>query len=212
MKINIFLLSAFILSSCNWNNVHLGDNASIKIPKDSTIAIDSNIVKANALDNEEILKKEDKLNKDFLITKDDFKGITFFKNKYFGKDYWPDRICIFTYFNSNGNIFLVSNFYSDDWIFHTSITALIDGQARETNIVPTYNEWNKTTNTSEHIWENVSYIDDKEIIEWLANNFGKQIKIRFNGKQYYHDITLTDKDKKAIQETWDLYKLKFPYN
>lgn len=197
MKSFLFILIIPFILSCNGDRVIKTERIPDKDMYESTPSIDPIIFK----------KRHDSLIKFFNVKKDEFKDASFYINKRF--HYWPDRTCLYSYFNSQGDLFLVSNFYSSDWIFHTSATILINGEKLETNKVETFSEWNKTQNSGGDIWENVSYTSEKEIIELIGLKKKNQIKVRLNG-QYSHDFIMSSDDKEAFAQTWALYRVMFP--
>ena len=52
-----------------------------------------------------------------------------------------------------------------------------------------------------------SLATDLAILKWIADNYTKEITVRFYGKDYYDDITIPMTEKLAIKETYDLYSL-----
>jgi Txe/YoeB family toxin of Txe-Axe toxin-antitoxin module len=117
--------------------------------------------------------------------------------------------------NSKGYVYLISQYYADDWLFHTKVQIIIDGDPTvyETADVPTYDEDNKHQN-SDSIWETISYSRDRDngILKLIAENYDKKIKVRFVGRDTISDIVLSDKDKKAIKDSYDLAQLLKQYN
>lgn len=139
----------------------------------------------------------------FIFENDEFRDIGFYYHKHWGKG-WPDKKALYTYLNSKGFIFLVSNYYSDDWIFHTSVKVLVGSDKYETETVETYNELHKTEVAAGSVYENVTYTESPEIIAAIANNVDKKVKCRLEGRQYYSEFTLSAKDKQAIKDCYDL--------
>lgn len=99
-----------------------------------------------------------------------------------------------------------SNYSSSDWIFHTSIYVLIGDRKLTSPTVETYNENNKTDHNGGRVWEIVTY-DNTNILEEIALNTNEKIKVRFNGREYYDDVTLSSKDKQALKDCYDLAKI-----
>ncbi len=100
---------------------------------------------------------------------------------------------------------LAIQYASDDWLFIEKYIIKVDGQTY-TISEDSYGEI-KTDNGSGGIWE---WIDRKvgsseyEIIKAVAN--GKDLKIRFEGKDYYKDKTITVKQKTALRNVLDAYE------
>ncbi len=173
-----------------------------KAQKDSTL-------KVNEAQRLEDIKRRDALKKKFNYKVDEFKDIGFYIHKNQTVSNSWNRKCLKVHINSTGYIYLEDQFYSDDWIFHTSIQVKIGADIYNSSIVETYDENNKTEIGSGSIWENITYSNeqDEKIITAIAENSDKEIKVRFNGKQYYSDINLSKKDKQAIKEGYELSEL-----
>ena len=100
---------------------------------------------------------------------------------------------------------LVIQYAADDWLFIERYIIKVDGQTY--NITEhSYGEI-KTDNGSGGIWEwldrKVGY-SENQIIKAVAN--GKDVKIRFNGKDYYKDKTITQQQKAALRNVLDAYE------
>lgn len=106
---------------------------------------------------------------------------------------------------SNPWLRLVIQYAADDWLFIEKYIIKVDGQTY--NITEdSYGEI-KTDNGSGGIWE---WLDRKvgfseyQIIKAVAN--GKEVKIRFNGKDYYKDKSITEQQKTALRNVLDAYE------
>lgn len=161
------------------------------------------IAKKDSIEREQKLAS---LKSKFIYTKDDFQDIGFYSHKRWGKN-WLNRKGVTVGLNSSGFIYLKSNYYSGDWLFHESITVNIDGQNYESEVVPRYAEENRTDISGGNIWEVITYKNSQSIIKAIAENTDKVIKVRFNGDKFYDDITLSGGDKNATRECWELSQL-----
>lgn len=211
------ILAIFFAGSCNPPAQTLGEKYQQDI--DSTILALRNIPSPNAdvlhavkkeipRDSMSKEKQKDSLTQLFIIRKDDYSNLTFFNHKHWGSK-WPAHSTIYAYLNSGKDIYLVSNFYSSDWIFHTRVKVLIDGRAYDTDEVPSYNPSNITQNGGRDVWENVTYPpgNSKHIIKEIASNTDKRISVRFEGKQHEQEIVLSDQDKTAFKDVYTLWLL-----
>lgn len=143
------------------------------------------------------------LKKKFIVTKDEFQNIEFYKHKHWGK-YWPEYTTILAGVNSEGYAWLTSNYYNDDWLFHGSVTIKgEDGYIETTQEVPRYDK-NNRTEIKDGVFENVTYVNARPLLMYLAIMYDKKIMVRFNGQQYHKDIVLSKADKMALKETYDL--------
>lgn len=79
----------------------------------------------------------------------------------------------------------------------------------ETGEVSTLSNDHQTQIGSGSVWEINHYTNNRDngIIKLSAENYDKEIKARFVGKQYDKDITLSKQDKIAIQESYELSEL-----
>lgn len=110
-----------------------------------------------------------------------------------------------TVINNNPVISFISNFHGKDWIFHTYIKIKIDDITKQTTPVEGKREVMEGGKVLEKNYYTLS--SDIEILKWIAENYTKEITVRFYGKDYYDDITLPMSIKYGIKETWDLYGL-----
>lgn len=178
-------------------------NDSIQKAKEDSIA------KVNAAQLEENKKRLAVLKKNFKYKEDEFNKTGWYTHKNQTVDNSWNRKCLKAHVNSNGYIYLEDQYYSEDWIFHSRIEVKIGDNIYKSEDVPTYSEDNKTENSSGSVWENVSYTGDKDngIIKAIAESVDKPVKVRFIGREYYSDFTLSNKDKQAIKDSYELSNL-----
>ncbi len=148
-----------------------------------------------------LFARKERLEKNFRLEADEFNNTAYYQHKRWGR-YWPNRKTLTATVSSQGNIWFKSNYFADDWLFHTSIKVLIDGQAFQSEIVETYEDRNKRDNKGGSIWEVITY-SDSSILEKIAFNADKEIKVRFQG-EFYNDITLANADKEALKDCLEL--------
>jgi len=108
--------------------------------------------------------------------------------------------------DSRGDIYLESQYYADDWLFHTRIEVKIGDKIFKSKDVPLFSANNIHEPSGDIIWENVTYTDDNGIIKAIAESGNTPVKVRFIGK-YYDDFTLSSKDKQAIKDSYELSQL-----
>lgn len=174
------------------------ENRSMKVTKEVMVA--DSIQKAN------YLRTIDKLKAKFKYKKDEFKDIGFYTHKTWG-EYYQQRKTLTSGVSSEGYVWLRSNYFSSDWLFHDHIFVLIDGEKYTSEIIPSYEKNNVTeVGGSGQIYEVVTYSNNLDIIRAIATNVDKTIKVRFEGPQHYDDITLQSRDKKAISDCYNLAK------
>jgi len=148
-----------------------------------------------------------KLEGNFSIKKDEVEGSVFLRNKTFPV-YTNSRSCIYPYIGKSGSrkwLRVQIQYTSDDWLFVERLVFSIDGE----KIVKNFNhfDWQRD-NGSGDIWEWVDLsadLDMETLLEKIANS--KKTILRFEGRQYYKDLTISASDKKAILETMEYYKI-----
>jgi hypothetical protein len=214
MKKLLFILTITVITfGCNnsTTDAKKGTIDSTKKTKPDSVkrAEADSIAKANEIDKANNIKKRDLLKKNFVYKKDEFNNIGWYIQKSQTVDASWNRKCLKTHVNSDGYIYLEDQYYADDWIFHTSIQVKIGDSIYNSEVIETFNANNKTENSGGSVWENINYTDGKDngIIKAIASNVGKEVKVRFNGKEYYSDFTLSTRDKQAIKESYELSEL-----
>lgn len=154
----------------------------------------------------EIQSEISSLSKKFNYEKDEFDDIGFYKHKSYGK-YWQNTTTLTCGLNSTGYIYLKSNYFGDDWLFHTSVSVKIDEKVHNTANVAKHSDNYRTDIDGGNLWEVITYDKEDYIIRKIAENTDKEIKVRFNGSKYHKDITLNSKYKNAIKESYELSQL-----
>jgi hypothetical protein len=167
---------------------------------------DSLFEERNEAEKEKLLTELNKeiktLERNFTYKEDEFRDLGFYTHKRWGRN-WANRKTLTSGVNSNGYAWLRSNYSAGDWLFHTSITVLVGEDKYQSDNVPTYSEDNKTDNTADRIWEVVTY-ENTDILKAIATNVKKTVKVRFNGREFYDDHTLSSGDKQALKDCYDL--------
>lgn len=142
----------------------------------------------------------------FTEKKDEFKGITWVEPKARPKYANANGICTYFSLNSEGkpeNLRFLIQYYADDWLFIYSYTFLIDGNTY------TFSNPDVERDNNSMIWEwsDTGVAQSGEVAQILyAIKNAKEVKIRFNGRQYHKDKVLTQKDIKAIQQPIEYFE------
>lgn len=139
--------------------------------------------------------------KDLSKSTDQVEGITWYE----AKGIYPLSTYVKAYFGTKENskpiLRRYFNYYSENWLFVESVTLVIDGSKYENERLKFERD-----NASGNIWE---WSDERAAapeynqLRAIANS--KKTIIRFNGKNYYHDHTVTQKEKAAISKVLDAY-------
>jgi hypothetical protein len=154
----------------------------------------------------ELEAKLKKLEKNFSVKKDEVEGRIFLRNKAFPV-HTNSRSCIFPYIGKSGShkwLRAQIQYTSDDWLFVERLIFSIDGEKIVKNF--SHFDWQRD-NGSGGIWEWVDLsadLDMETLLEKIANS--KKTILRFEGRQYYNDLTISASDKKAILETMEYYR------
>lgn len=135
---------------------------------------------------------------------DDFNGITFYKHPTEPR-FADTRTYFLPYLGTKDNrvwMRFQAHYTNDSWLFVKSLSFNIDGQIRR---FPNA-DW-KRDNDSE-IWEWADITVDKNLEELLLEiaNSNKTIA-RFDGRQYYDNVTVRASDKQAIKDMFAAKRL-----
>ncbi len=139
---------------------------------------------------------------------DDIKGITWYYDKSSPR-YVNSRTNFYAYIGKVENGYpwlrLKITYVADDWLFIEKYIIKADGKIYEIK-ENSYGEI-ETDNGGGKIWEWLDRIvgaRELQIIEAVAH--GKDVKIRFQGKKYRRDRTVTNKEKMALRNVLDAYE------
>ncbi len=155
-----------------------------------------------------MLKKMDK-------EEDIVRGITFYYHDRFpysaSAGYWyaDERSFVLPYLgiDSNNNVWLrlVCNYTAYSWIFFEKIIFSVDGK----NTTEYFSYYDVVRdNASGKIWEYVDmdvYASEIKLLQSIADS--ERTIIRFEGDNYYDDVTVKEKDKECLSFMLKLYDL-----
>lgn len=147
-------------------------------------------------------KKEDaeKKLKAFKKNEDEFNATAFYRDPRTPK--YTNINFIYPYIGQKGNNYwlrLKFQYTSDNWLFINKGILLIDGE--QYIITGTWERDNDST-----IWEWLDMqvgTEERIILERLANS--KSAKVRYEGRQYRKDRTITSKEKDIIKKTLEIF-------
>lgn len=156
--------------------------------------------------------KADELLSTMRVDEDRVRNIKFYYPKGWRhySDYWAADIKSFVlpYIGVSGDdiwLRMVCNYTADDWVFFKKITFSVDGK----NFYKFFNYYDVVRdNDGGDIWE---YVDievgetEIEILKAIANS--NETIVRFEGDEYYRDITIAAEDKKGIVEALTVYEM-----
>lgn len=148
-------------------------------------------------------KKKEKAGKDlksFKKKEDEFEGNAFYRDP--RTPYYSNVNFIYPYIGQKGDNYwlrLKLQYAADDWLFINKAILLVDGE----KFTITGN-WETDHNSGIWEWLDISVRDtERLILERIANS--KSAKIRYVGRQYHNDRTITKKEKNIIKKTLEIY-------
>lgn len=138
--------------------------------------------------------------KSFKKNEDEFNNTNFYRDK--RTPNYTNTNFIYPYIGEkNGRYWLRLKFqYSaDSWLFIHKATLLVDGEKFYIT-----GRWEKDNNTEIWEWLDIQARDaELAILQKIANS--KQAKVRYEGRQYHDDRTLTNKEKDIIKKTLEIF-------
>ncbi len=105
------------------------------------------------------------------------------------------------------DIRFVMQYFADDWLFIQKAWAKADGTTIELPSVKKFSGWERD-NSGGRIWEwsdtALSQPNEISAIRQLAS--AKSVTVRYEGKQYYKDVKLSEKQLKAMRDMISAYE------
>ena len=149
------------------------------------------------------------LKKNFNYKYDEFekKGWYIHKNQTVQNSYNRNYLGVMV--NNVGYAYLESNYYGSSWIFHTGVEVKIGDTVYKTEDIPSYDKNNVRIILSGAVSETISYTAgrDNGVLEAIAKSGENIVRVRFSGSDNVKDITLSQKDKEAIKDSYELAEL-----
>jgi hypothetical protein len=177
-------------------NAESNEETTQVVPDDIEVAKDK---LAEEIKNDKIALK--KVQTSFTYQPDEFNGSGWYSHKLWGRN-MLNRNGLVAHVNKEGYIYLSSNYHAEDWLFHEKIQVKIDDRVIDSEVVPTYDSNHITENSGGSVWEIINFTENRDngILDAIAENPKADIKVRFVGRQYRKDFTLSKGDKLAIEE------------
>ena len=176
--------------------------------------IDSSETQKATIDSVTILFKIDSLNqqieksikKNFKVPQDEFDKVIRFNSKDYST-YINYRSLLEVTVFQDGSFAVETNYNASDWIFHTHILVSIKGIVIESPIIPTYSDNHNSKVYSGGIWESIWLTEDNGIVQFIAENYKENIKVRLEGEDWYKDKVLSTKVKNNIKNAFELSEM-----
>jgi len=104
-----------------------------------------------------------------------------------------------------GNFYISSRYTGTDRIFHDQIKVYFSGNEALSEEVAEDGFNNRHFEDGENHWEVINFKDgtDNGVIDFIANNADKSLKVQFRGKKYYY-IVMEKFDKEAIRDGYEI--------
>ncbi len=154
-----------------------------------------------------LLKKEEELKvymKNFRVSNDyGEKEILIHKRQKPQNSY--NRTYLRAHLDMEGNFYISSRYSGDHYIHHNQIKVYNKGQSVKSEVIPEDGFDNRKFEDGGSFWEVVNYKDGKDngIIDFIAQNVDKPLKVQFIGKKY-HYILMEKFDKEAISDGYEI--------
>jgi len=115
-----------------------------------------------------------------------------------------NRTFIRAHLDTKGEFYISSRYYGTSWIKHNQIKVYHAGESVPSEVVPQDGFNNRRFQDGDSKWEIVSYKDgaDNGIINFIASNVDKPLKVQFIGEKYYY-IVMEQFDKEAIRDGYE---------
>lgn len=145
-------------------------------------------------------EKAEKALESFKKNEDEFKGTAFYRDP--RTPNYTNRNFIYPYIGQKGDNYwlrLKFQYASDDWLFINNGILLIDGEQYTIS-----GNWERDNNSG--IWEWLDLqvgTNERIILDKLANS--ESAKVRYEGRQYHDDRTITSKEKDIIKKTLEIF-------
>ena len=111
------------------------------------------------------------------------------------------RTFIRAHLDMDGNFYISSRYSGDHYIYHDQIKVYYSGNSAITDKVEYDGFDNRRYEDGGTYWEIVNYKDGKDngVIDFIAANWDKSLKVQYRGKKYYY-IVMEKFDKEAIRD------------
>lgn len=149
------------------------------------------------------------LKKSFIYKYDEFNNIGWYTHINQTAENSYNRRLLKMHVNNRGYGYMASQYYGENWIFHTRVEVKIGDLVLRSEEVPTYDSNNETQNSGYSVWETVSFTNsnDNGILKAISESAENDVKVRFSGDQKISDFTLTKKDQQSIKDSYELMLL-----
>ncbi|MDG5798874.1 hypothetical protein QA597_00685 [Marinilabiliaceae bacterium ANBcel2] len=117
-----------------------------------------------------------------------------------------NRTFLRAHLNMKGDFYISSRYHGEEWINHNHIRVYFGNESVISQIIPEEDKLNNRKFEDDHYkWEIVNYKDgaDNGIIDFIASNHEKRLRVQFRGDGYEY-IIMEKFDRKAIYEGYEI--------
>lgn len=199
--ISIFTLAFFVFIAFGSED---DENTTTETLENTQEIKEDNLTQAQK-DSIELVKtknreKGEKELKSFKKNEDEFEGSAFYRDP--RTPYYSNVNFIYPYIGKKENQYwlrLKFQYTSDDWLFIERAILMIDGEKYTVT-----GNWERDNNSDIWEWLDLS-VEENEllILEKLVNS--KDAKVRYEGRQYHNDRTISSNEKSIIKKTLEIY-------
>jgi hypothetical protein len=114
------------------------------------------------------------------------------------------RTFIRAHLDTSGEFYISSRYHGTEWIRHNQIKVYNAGESVTSEVISEDGFNNRCFEDGGDKWEIVNYMKgaDNGIIDFIASNVDKPLKVQFIGKKYYY-IVMEQYDKEAIRDGYE---------
>jgi len=111
------------------------------------------------------------------------------------------RTFVRAHLDMDGNFYISSRYSGNHYIYHDQIKVYYSGNSAMTEKIEDDGFNNRRYEDGGTYWEIVNYKDGKDngVIDFIAANWDKSLKVQYKGKKYYY-IVMEKFDKEAIRD------------
>ncbi len=116
-----------------------------------------------------------------------------------------NRVYLRAHLNLEGDFYISSHYTGPSHINHNQIKVYFSKNHALSEKVEQDGFQNRQFEDGENVWEVVNYKDGKDngVIDFIASNWNKSLKVQFIGKKYYY-IVMEQFDKEAIRDGYEI--------
>lgn len=111
---------------------------------------------------------------------------------------------------SEGQAYLRSRYYGDDWIFHTKVAVRIGDRVMDSREVPSYSELSNYFNSGGSVWETITFVGELDggiLAAIVSSDNATPITVRLEGGQGNRTFKLSDRDRAALKDSYELSRI-----